>query len=115
MEIIVFLVIIALFFIPSFLMMRKQRQHQAEITKLQEALGVDDYVITAAGLHGRIADLAETTVDLEVAPGTIITMERAGVMRNVTQENRQVEAQKTEEITDNEPEDGSGEHPENFR
>lgn len=36
-----------------------------------------------SGIHGTVASAAEQTLDVEVAPGTVVTMDRAGVMRRV--------------------------------
>lgn len=121
MEIFLLLGIIALFFIPSFLMMRKQRQHQANMAELQAQLSPGDYVITGAGTHGRVVEVGESTVNLEVAPGTVITIERIAVMRNATAQARQ--APETGQVdVDKQAFDGGptdtergDDHPENFR
>lgn len=50
---------------------------------MQSNLQPGDLVITSAGLHGRIVSLAESTVDLELSPGVVVTMEKVGVLRAV--------------------------------
>lgn len=111
MDILLLLGLIALLFVPSFLMMRKQRHHQAKMAEMQDKLQIGDYVVTGAGLHGRIAEVGESTVDVEIAPQTVVTMERISVMRNVTSEAQQMpEAGATGADTPAE-----GDHPENYR
>lgn len=83
MDIVFLLVILALLFIPSFLMMRRQRKQQSQISQMQANLQPGDIVVTSAGLHGSIVSIGETTVDLELAPGVVVTMEKIGVLRAV--------------------------------
>lgn len=78
------LILLVLLFIPSFLMMRRQRKQQAELQAMQNALAPGDRVVTSAGIHGTLTSLAETTVQLEVAPGVEITLERIAILRSAS-------------------------------
>ncbi|MCS4489226.1 preprotein translocase subunit YajC [Corynebacterium sp. ES2794-CONJ1] len=82
------ILILAVVFVPSFLMQRKQRRKIQEIHELQEALMINDQVLTTAGLHGTVVGIAEATVELETSPGVVSTWEKAVVVRNLTQEQR---------------------------
>jgi preprotein translocase subunit YajC len=45
-------------------------------------------VVTAAGIHGRIIEVAESTVVLEIADKTRITIDKAAVARRVDADNK---------------------------
>ncbi len=50
---------------------------------------IGDTVVTTFGLVGKVADISETgKVDLEIAPGVVITVLRHAVARTVTEEER---------------------------
>ncbi|AGF72617.1 preprotein translocase subunit YajC [Corynebacterium halotolerans] len=84
MDLILILILLAVFLLPSFFMMRNQRKRQAEIQTLQNSLNIGDRVVTAAGLHGTVAGIRETEVDLELSPGVEVTMEKMAVVRHAT-------------------------------
>ncbi|SDR99561.1 preprotein translocase subunit YajC [Corynebacterium timonense] len=73
------LVLIVVFMLPSLLLMRKQRAQQAEVAQLRASLAEGDAVITIGGVHGTIVAADESVLGLEVAPGTVITVERTSV------------------------------------
>lgn len=80
-----FPLLILLLFIPIFLSGRRQRRQAAETKALQEALEVDDVVITTSGLRGTVVDASyEETIDLEIADGVITTWVRAAIREKVT-------------------------------
>lgn len=88
MDILFIVVIFALLFIPSFLMMRRQRRQQSEVASMQASLQPGHAVVTSAGLHGTIASLTDTTVDVELAPGVVVTMEKIAIMRSADPNNQ---------------------------
>jgi preprotein translocase subunit YajC len=61
-----------MFVIPS---RRRQRAHSS----MQDSVVVDDEIITAGGLHGRVKELGETELQLEITPGVIVTLDRRAV------------------------------------
>lgn len=73
--------LLLLFLLPSFLMMRKQRRNQAEIQAFQSGLQPGDQVVIASGLHGTIVSIGERDVQLELAPGVPVTVEKMAVIR----------------------------------
>src|SRR3712207_8592815 len=46
---------------------------QAQAQAMQQSLTPGTPVMTTAGLHGTVAGLSDTTVDLEIAPGVVVT------------------------------------------
>ncbi len=81
MEFIIFAVVIVLLFLPSIMLGRKQRAQQMNVQEFQRNLEPGDKVITTSGIHGQLSEVCESTVDLEVAPGVVITLERVAILR----------------------------------
>ena len=75
-----------------FLMMRSQRRKAAQQQALQRAAEVGDEIMTTSGIFGTIVDEDEDqgTVVVQIAPGTNITMIRAGIARVVTEDEDDV-------------------------
>jgi preprotein translocase subunit YajC len=67
---------VLLFVLPA----RQRKKMQAQAQALQESLTIGTPVMTTSGLHGIVATLAEKTVDLEIAPGVVVTFARPAVM-----------------------------------
>jgi len=80
-----FFMIIATFGILYFLVMRPQQKQQREHREMIKNLKKGDEVVTAGGIYGKIIDLDEHTVDLKVAEGTKIKIERSRIGRVITQ------------------------------
>lgn len=121
MDFLFLLVLLALIFVPSFLMMRRQRRQQGELQAMQASLKPGDLVVTSAGLHGAISSLTDTTVLLEVAPGVEVTFERIAILRSVPADQPApiigdgVEQNVAgDEVSEPEIKRGD-DHPENFR
>lgn len=73
------LMIVAMVVIFYFFMIRPQSKKQKEIKKARDAMQKGDRVITAGGIHGKIRAVSEITLDLEIAPGVNITVDKASV------------------------------------
>ena len=54
-----------------FLFIRPQRKRQAQIAEVQESLTVGMDVRTIGGIHGRIVDLEDDSVVIEVEAGRL--------------------------------------------
>jgi preprotein translocase subunit YajC len=68
--------IVAIFY---FLMIRPQQKKQKAIQKAREALKAGDKVLTAGGIHGRIKEVSDTTILIEVADGVRIRVDKGSV------------------------------------
>jgi preprotein translocase subunit YajC len=75
-----------------FLMMRSQRRKAAQQQERQRAAEIGDEIMTTSGIFGTIVDEDEDqgTVVVQIAPGTNITMIRAGIARVVTEDEDDV-------------------------
>lgn len=67
---------IGLFAVIWFLMIRPQQKRVKEHRKMVEALTKGDEIMTGGGLMGRIVALDEQAVDLEIAKNTVVRIQR---------------------------------------
>ena len=74
-----FLPIILMFVLLYFLMIRPQMKRAKEQKQMIEALQKGDEVVTAGGVVGRISEMGDAFLTLEVAPNTAITVQRTAV------------------------------------
>ena len=71
--------IILMFVVLYFLMIRPQMKRAKEHKQMVEALQKGDEVVTAGGVLGRISEMGEAYVTLEVAPNIEISVQRGSV------------------------------------
>lgn len=78
------LMMVAIFVIMWLFMIRPQQKKQKEIRKFQNALRDGDKVVTGGGIYGTVKhiDLARNTIDLEIARGVVITVDKGYVFQN---------------------------------
>jgi preprotein translocase subunit YajC len=71
---IVILLVLAWFFLvlPA---RRRQRSHQA----MQDEVVSGDEIITAGGIHGVVQEADGAELRVEIAPGTVVTLDRRAV------------------------------------
>lgn len=69
------LLMIAIFY---FLLIRPQQQRAKKEKAFEAALKVGDKVVTKSGIHGKVAEMADTTVVIETMAGKI-KMERSAI------------------------------------
>ena len=75
------IILLATFAVVLFVLPARQRKRmQAQAQALQESLAIGTPVMTTSGLHGTVTALGEKTVDLEIAPGVVVTFARPAIM-----------------------------------
>ena len=75
------LILLALLAVMLFVLPARQRKRiAAQQQALQESLTVGTPVMTTSGLHGTIAALHDTTADVEIAPGVVVTFVRQAIL-----------------------------------
>lgn len=67
-----------------FFMIRPQVKKAKDHKKLVEELKKGDKIVTTAGIHGRIADMNDTTFLIEVEGGTKIRFDKTAVSLEAT-------------------------------
>ena len=73
------LMMVAIFAIFYFFMIRPQQKRQKEIRRFRESLKVGDKIVTAGGIYGKIKELNDTTVLIEIAENVRIKVDKASV------------------------------------
>lgn len=69
-------VIVAIFY---FFMIRPQQKRQKDIAKAREALSVGDKVITSGGIYGKIKEIGDVYMVIEIANGVSIRIDKTSV------------------------------------
>jgi preprotein translocase subunit YajC len=71
-----------------YLMMRSQKRKASQQQTVQQGAEVGDEIMTTAGMFGTIVDEDEDagTVEVEIAPGTRVTMIRGAIARVLTED-----------------------------
>ena len=67
-----------MFVVIYFFMIRPQQQRSKREKSFESALKVGDKIITKSGLHGKVSELADTTVVIETMSGKL-KMERSAI------------------------------------
>jgi preprotein translocase subunit YajC len=70
--------ILLMFVVMYFFMIMPQQKRAKKEKEFEKSLKVGDKIITKSGLHGKIAELAETTVVVETMSGKL-KMERSAI------------------------------------
>lgn len=73
------IMIIAMFVIMWFFMIRPQQKKQKEIAKMREALKAGDPIVTSGGIYGTIKHINDTTYTIEIAKDTQIRVDKTSV------------------------------------
>ncbi len=75
-QILILVVFVAIFY---FMLIRPQQKRQKELQAMLSKLANGDEVVTSGGILGRITDVGESFVTLEVADGVRIRVQRAQI------------------------------------
>ncbi len=76
-----FLPLVLLVLVFWLLVLRPSRKRQQEAQKTQASLEPGTRVMLSSGLFGRVTEVGDTTLHLEVAPGTVVEVHRQAVAR----------------------------------
>lgn len=73
------IMLVLMFAIMYFFMIRPQQKRQKEIRNFQNALQIGTKVVTGGGVHGEVkkVNLADGIVEVEVAKGVVIVCEKS--------------------------------------
>ena len=78
------IMMVAIFAIMWFFMIRPQQKKQKEIQKFQNELAEGQQVITGGGIYGTVKsiDLAKNTVEVKIARDVVITVDKIYVFKD---------------------------------
>lgn len=71
--------ILAMIVIFYFFMIRPQSKKQKEIKRQREAMKAGDKVVTAGGIHGKIREVKENALMIDVAPNITLKIDKNSV------------------------------------
>lgn len=74
-----FIMVIAFVAIFYFFMIRPQQKRQKDLQNARNSMKNGDKVITAGGIHGRIKEVDDATVLIEISDGVRIRVEKSSV------------------------------------
>ena len=80
-EQIIFLVLIIVVF--YFFMIRPQMKKQKEITKFRAGLKKGDKIVTTGGIYGKVADINENIIKVEIAPNITVKVDKSAVVKEM--------------------------------
>ena len=76
-----FLPLVLMFVVLYFIMIRPQMKRQKEHKAMIEALAKGDEVVTAGGLLGKVTKLGDSTLQVELAQGVEVQLQRSAVVQ----------------------------------
>lgn len=68
--------LILIFVVMWLLMIRPQQKQQKKERKFREKLQKGDRVMFSGGMYGKVHEVAQHTVDIEISNGVIVTVEK---------------------------------------
>ena len=79
--------LVAIFVIMYFFMVRPQPKRQKKIREFQNSLTEGSSVVTSGGIYGTVKRIDQTknTIDLEIAKGVVITIDKGSVFQDMAQ------------------------------
>ncbi len=80
MSLLMIVMLIAIFY---FFMIMPQQKKQKKINAFRDSLKNGDKVITAGGIHGRIREIKDNTVILEIADGVRIKIDKSSIYQSM--------------------------------
>jgi preprotein translocase subunit YajC len=75
------LLIVVVFY---FFMIRPQMKRQKETRLFRESLAKGDKVVTTGGIYGKITEIKETTIILEIAKDIQIKVDKNGIVKDMS-------------------------------
>jgi len=75
------LLIVVVFY---FFMIRPQMKRQKEVRKFRESLAKGDKVVTTGGVYGKIVEVKESVIILEIAKDVHITVDKNGIIKDMS-------------------------------
>ena len=79
-----FLPLLLIIFVFYFFMIRPQMRKQKELKNYREALQKGDKIVTTGGIYGKITGISENTVDVEIAGGVTIKIDKFAILKDST-------------------------------
>lgn len=83
----VFLLLIIVVF--YFFMIRPQMKRQKDLKSYREGLNKGDKVVTTGGIYGKVLDIKDQTVTVEIADNVRIKIDKSAILKDSTDLGKQ--------------------------
>lgn len=83
------IMMVAIFAIMYFFMIRPQNKKQKEIQNFRKNLQVGQEVITAGGIYGKVKEVEDNVIVLEIASGVKIKIDKNSIYANAAATQQQ--------------------------
>ena len=77
-----FLPLILVFVVFYFFMIRPQVRKQKDLTKYRSELTKGDKIITTGGIYGKITDVKDNTITVDVGDGVLLKIDKSAVLKD---------------------------------
>ena len=81
--------LILIFVIMWFFMIRPQRKQQKELEKFRNALKKGDKVVTIGGIYGEVSEIKDRTVIIKVAGETKLRVDKNSLVKDFSETQQQ--------------------------
>jgi preprotein translocase subunit YajC len=86
--------VVVILILAYLLMVRLPRKRARQVAELQAALSVGDQVLLTSGIFARVQAIVDEKVDVEIAPGVVVTVHRGAIgqiVRDRTADDAEIE------------------------
>lgn len=77
-----FIMMILIFVVFYFFMIRPQMRKQKELKSFREALKKGDRIVTTGGIYGKINNISENVITMDVGNNVLIKIDKNAVLRD---------------------------------
>ena len=77
-----FLPLILVFVVFYFFMIRPQVRKQKELTSYRSTLAKGDKIITTGGIYGKVTDVKDNTITVDVGDGVLLRIDKSAVLKD---------------------------------
>lgn len=79
-----FLPLILIIVVFYFFMIRPQMKRQKELRKFRDSIQKGDSVVTTGGIYGKVAEIKDTTILLQVDEGVKLKVDKSAVIKDMS-------------------------------
>jgi preprotein translocase subunit YajC len=90
------IILVALFALMWLFLIRPQRRRSEAQMAMQDRLRIGDEIITAGGLHAIVQSIEGEVLEIEIAPGTTVRLDRRAVAAVADRDEPEEEEERSE-------------------
>jgi preprotein translocase subunit YajC len=90
------IILVALFALMWLFLIRPQRRRSEAQMAMQDRLRIGDEIITAGGLHATVQSIEGEVLEIEIAPGTTVRLDRRAVAAVADRDEPEEEEERAE-------------------